>query len=92
MEGYPAVKGTSVKSSSVSNSGAGKGRGAMSPQFRSFAVSAIMRDGPPPGSKTVFSFGQQKDLTYESVLYTCPGYVLWGKHEKFPSKLLRGIF
>ena len=45
-----------------------------------------MRDSPPPGSDSLFTFGQHRGLTYERVLYTYPGYVLWGQREKCPSK------
>ena len=77
---YMAVK--------ASPSRAGKGRGVMVPQMRRSAASAIMRDSPPPGSDRLFTFGQHKGLTYERVLYTYPGYVLWGQREKCPSKNL----
>ena len=50
-----------------------------------------MCDSPPPGSASSALVNQHKGLTYERVLYTCPGYVLWGQKEKCPSILLAGF-
>ena len=58
------------------------------PQLRRSAASAILCDSPPEGSDRLFTFGQHKGLTYERVLYTYPGYVLWGQREKCPSRNL----
>ena len=60
----------------------------MAPRMRRSTASAAMRDGPPPGSSTLFTFGQHRGLTYERVVHTYPGYVLWGQREKCPSKNL----
>ena len=40
------------------------------------------RQSPLPGSDSLFTFGKHRGLTYERVLYTYPGYVLWGQREK----------
>ena len=74
-----------MKSSSTKT---GKGSGVMAPRMRRSTASATMRDSPPPGSSTLFTFGQHKGLTYERVVHTYPGYVLWGQREKCPSKNL----
>ena len=47
-------------------------------------ATAAMRDSPPPGSDTLFTFGHHN----ESVLHAYPGYVLWGQTQKCPSKCL----
>ncbi|CAE7265828.1 LYPLA1 [Symbiodinium sp. KB8] len=78
--GYMAMKASSTKT--------GKGSGVMAPRMRRSAASATMRDNPPPGSSTLFTFGQHRGLTYERVVHTYPGYVLWGQREKCPSKNL----
>ena len=40
---------------------------------------------PPEGSDRIFTFGQHKGMTYERVLYTYPGYVIWCRMQKCPS-------
>ena len=82
MEGYPAE----LKSSPAKSEKLGKGRGGVfSPQIRRTAAANTMRDAPPEGSDTVFAFGQHRGLTYERVVYTYPGYVIWGRTQKCPS-------
>ena len=82
MEGYPAE----LKSSPAKSDKSGKGRGGVfSPQLRRTAAASIMRDAPPEGSDAVFAFGQHRGLTYERVVYTYPGYVIWGRPQKCPS-------
>ena len=78
--GYMAMKSSSTKT--------GKGSGVLAPRMRRSEASATMRDSPPPGSSTLFTFGQHRGLTYERVVHTYPGYVLWGQREKCPSKNL----
>ena len=78
--GYMAMKSSSTKT--------GKGSGVFAPRMRRSEASATMRDSPPPGSSTLFTFGQHRGLTYERVVHTYPGYVLWGQREKCPSKNL----
>ena len=78
--GYMAMKSSSTKT--------GKGSGVLAPRMRRSEASATMRDSPPPGSSTLFTFGQHRGLTYERVAHTYPGYVLWGQREKCPSKNL----
>ena len=78
--GYMAMKTSSTKT--------GKGSGVLAPRMRRSEASATMRDSPPPGSSTLFTFGQHRGLTYERVVHTYPGYVLWGQREKCPSKNL----
>ncbi|OLP90155.1 hypothetical protein AK812_SmicGene28317 [Symbiodinium microadriaticum] len=78
--GYMAMKASSTKT--------GKGSGVLAPRMRRSEASATMRDSPPPGSSTLFTFGQHRGLTYERVVHTYPGYVLWGQREKCPSKNL----
>ena len=53
-------------------------------------ASAIMLDSPPPGSDTIFRFGQHKGLTYERVLCTYLGYVLWGQKDVWSELPLPG--
>ncbi|CAE7255946.1 RE2 [Symbiodinium natans] len=72
MEGYPAER---------------SGGPSERPRVRRSEATA-MRDSPPPGSDTLFTFGHHKGLTYERVLHTYPGYVLWGQTQKCPSKCL----
>ena len=72
MEGYPAER---------------SGGPSERPRVRRSEATA-MRDSPSPGSDTLFTFGHHKGLTYERVLHTYPGYVLWGQSQKCPSKCL----
>ena len=45
-------------------------------------------DSLPEGSITKFTFGQHVGLTYHEVMHKYPGYYLWGKDQKSPSRLL----
>ena len=63
--GYMAMKSSSTKS--------GKGSGVMAPRMRRSTASVAMRNSPPPGSSTLFTFDQHRGLTYERVVHTYPG-------------------
>ena len=40
----------------------------------------------PDGSNSKFTFGQHAGLSYYEALHKYPGYYLWGKEQKSPSK------
>ena len=82
MVAYPAHLQNSPAKSNKSGKGSG---GIFPPQIRSTAAAGIVRDSPPEGSDRVFTFGQHKGMTYERVLYTYPGYIIWGRTQKCPS-------
>ena len=52
------------------------------------ASSAGSMDSLPPGSETKFTFGQHVGMTFHEVMHKYPGYYLWGKEQKSPSKNL----
>ena len=43
-------------------------------------------EGLLDGSDSKFTFGQHVGLSYHEVLHKFPGYYLWGKEQKSPSK------
>ena len=55
---------------------------------RAVASAAESMDSLPEGSDTKFTFGQHVGLTYHEVMHKYPGYYLWGKDQKSPSRLL----
>ena len=55
---------------------------------RAVVSAAHSMDSLPEGSNTKFAFGQHVGLTYHEVMHKYPGYYLWGKDQKSPSRLL----
>ena len=49
-------------------------------------ASAQGSESLPDGSDNKFTFGQHVGLSYHEVLHKYPGYYLWGKEQKSPSK------
>ena len=49
-------------------------------------ASAQGSESLPDGSDNKFTFGQHVGLSYHEVLHNYPGYYLWGKEQKSPSK------
>ena len=52
------------------------------------SAAAESMDSLPEGSETKFTFGQHEGLTYHEVMHKYPGYYVWGKEQKSPSRLL----
>ena len=55
---------------------------------RAVPSAADSTDSLPEGANTKFTFGQHVGLTYHEVMHKYPGYYLWGKDQKSPSRLL----